>query len=82
MTIEKKFVDQSKKVAAGQAINLAVHDALHNKKENDPGYIYKKFMYYHKLAAILQGSDMDLIQEVINNKKFDKVMADLEEALK
>jgi hypothetical protein len=70
------------KIRRGQAFNLAVHDAIHNNQENNPTYIYKKFLYYHKLADVVQGSDFDLIQKVIDCKKFDDVLKTLEEVMK
>jgi hypothetical protein len=58
----------------GQAFNLAVHDALHNDKENDAKYIYSRYVVYYKLAEIMTGSDKELIQEVIESKDFDEAM--------
>lgn len=66
----------------GQAYNLAVHDAVHHGEENNPGYIYKKFIYYYTIGDALQGSDMEMIQEVINNSSFDELITKLKEALK
>lgn len=66
----------------GQAFNLAVHDALHYGEENNPGYIYKKFIYYYSISDALQGSDIEMIQEVINNRDFDTLINKLKEALK
>lgn len=66
----------------GQAMNLAVHDAIENKQENNPKYIYKKYIYYLQLGDILQGSDTDLIQQVIDSKDFDKVIKSLIEVMK
>ena len=66
----------------GQAYNLAVHDAVHHGQENNPGYIYKKFVYYYSIGDAIQGSDIDMIQEVIANKNFDEVIKKLKETLK
>lgn len=73
---------QENKIRKGQAFNLAVNDAVTKGRENDPTYIYKRFVYYYDLAAIVQGSDLDLIQQVINSKDFDKVMKELREVMK
>lgn len=66
----------------GQAYNLAVHDAISHGEENNPGYIYKKFIYYYSIGDALQGSDVEMIQEVIANKDFDSLIHNLKEALK
>ena len=66
----------------GQAYNLAVHDAIHKGEENNPRYIYKKFIYYYSIGDAIQGSDIEMIQEVINNSDFDSLISKLKEALK
>lgn len=74
--------DYNVRAARGQAYNLAVHDAISNKKENDPKYIYSRFVYYYSIGDALQSSDLELIQEVIDSRNFDNVMKELKEALK
>ncbi len=71
-----------KRAQIGQSYNLAVHDAIHKGEENNPKYIYKKFVYYFTLGDAIQGSDLEMIQKVINNKDFDKLIKQLGEALK
>lgn len=73
---------QETKIRKGQAFNLAVNDAVHNGLNKDPGYIYQMFVYYHTLAEVVQGSDLEMIQEVIDNKDFDKVIKDLQKVMK
>ena len=73
---------QETKIRKGQAYNLSINDAVHNGKENDPKYIYKRFVYYYTLADVVQGSDLEMIQEVIDNKDFDKVIKQLSEVMK
>lgn len=73
---------QEEKIRRGQAYNLAVADAIHNSQENSPKYIYKRFIYFHQLADVVQGSDFELIQQVIDSPDFDKVIKLLEEAFK
>lgn len=65
---------QETKIRKGQAFNLAVNDAVHNNVADSPKYIYKRFVYYYTLAEVVQGSDIDMIQEVINNKDFDLII--------
>lgn len=72
----------SKRAAVGQAYNLAVRDALTNKRENDVKYIYKKFLYYQALGNALQGADVETVQRVIENKEFDEAFKILNEKLK
>lgn len=69
-------------VRRGQAYNLAVHDAIHQGEAENPGYIYKKFIYYYSIGDALQGSDMEMIQEVIANKDFNELIGKLKETLK
>lgn len=68
----------SVRAAKGQAINLAVADALKNNLENNPKYIYKKFLYYEKLAEVLQGSDKDMILDIVG-RDFESVIQLLSE---
>jgi hypothetical protein len=68
---------QETKIRKGQAFNLAINDAVHNGQSCNPKYIYQKFVYYHALGDAIQGSDLDMIQEVIDSKDFDKVMEEL-----
>lgn len=70
---------QETKIRKGQAFNLAVADAIKNNQEESPKYIYKRFMYYYSLADVVQGSDHDLILQVINEPKFDKILETLKE---
>lgn len=69
-------------VRKGQAFNLAVHDAVHANQAENPKYIYKKFIYYYSIGDALQGSDMAMIQEVVDNRNFDDLIGKLKEALK
>jgi hypothetical protein len=73
---------QETKIRKGQAFNLAVNDAINSGKQSDPRYIYQQFIYYHNLADIVQGSDLDMIQQVLNNPNFDKAVQQLREAAK
>lgn len=73
---------QETKIRKGQAYNLAILDAVHAEEVNNPKYIYQKFIYYYQLADIIQGSDLEMIQEVIDSKDFDKVIKLLQETLK
>lgn len=66
----------------GQAYNLAVHDAVHHGEENNPGYIYKKYVYYKTIGEALTGSDIEMIQEVIANTDFSSLIVKLKETLK
>lgn len=73
---------QEMKIRKGQAFNLAVNDAINSQRGNDPKYIYQQFIYYYNLADIVQGSDLDMIQSVLNNPNFDKAIQQLREASK
>jgi len=73
---------QETKIRRGQAFNLAVNDAISKLRQDDPKYIYQQFIYYYNLADIVQGSDLDMIQSVLNNPNFDKAIQQLREAAK
>ena len=73
---------QETKIRKGQSFNLAVADAIQAGESNNPKYIYRKFIYYYSLGDAIQGSDIDLIQEVIDSPTFDKAIKTLQEALK
>ena len=73
---------QETKIRRGQAFNLAVADAIQAGQSNNPNYIYKKYIYFHHLADIVQGSDIEMIQEVVDSKDFNEVMKLLSEAMK
>lgn len=68
------------KIRRGQAFNLAVNDAVSNKKQQNPKYIYQQYLYYYNLADIVQSSDIDMIQEVLNNPDFDAAIEQLKKA--
>ena len=70
------------KIRKGQAFNLAVNDSISKGKQGDAKYIYQQFVYYYNLADIVQGSDLDMIQSVLNNPNFDKAIQQLREATK
>lgn len=72
---------QETKIRKGQAINLAINDAVHNSRECDIKYIYKKFVVYQNLIEMLQGSDHDLIQDVVDSSDFDKAMIMIKKAM-
>ncbi len=58
----------------GQAINLAAADAREHSKESDVSYIYRRYVFWSALCEVIQSSDIDMIQEVIGNKDFDKLV--------
>lgn len=68
--------------AIGQAINLAAADARQQNRESDVNYIYKRFVFWSVLCEAIQSSDVDEIQEVINNSSFDELIKKLKEMLK
>jgi hypothetical protein len=68
--------------AAGQAINLAAFDARKEDRENDVRYIYQRYVYWTAICDAIQGADIEMIQEVINNSSFDELIKQLKEKLK
>ena len=73
---------QETKIRKGQSYNLAMADAIHNNRENDVKHIYKRFIFYYELGGILQGSDLDMIQEVVDSPDLEKIMKQLKEVMK
>lgn len=68
--------------AIGQAINLAAADARHNNRENDVPYIYKRYLIWTDICNAIQSSELDVIEEVINNRDFSDILSRLKETLK
>lgn len=62
----KKFNDnQEVKIRKGQALNLAVAQAIHEEKTEDTKYVYSLFVKYYEMAALLQSSSIEDIKEAI-----------------
>lgn len=68
--------------AIGQSINLAAADARQHDRENDVRYIYQRYVFWTAICEAIQSSNVEEIQEVINNSDFDSLMTKLKEALK
>lgn len=68
---------QETKIRRGQAYNLAVHDAVHHGEENNPKYIFQKFTYYYSLGDAIQGGNVEMLLEVIDNKDFSDIVKKL-----
>lgn len=62
--------NQETKIRKGQAFNLAVNTAIARDKEKDAKYIFQQFIYYYELAGVVQSSDLDMINEVLNRPDF------------
>lgn len=73
---------QETKIRRGQAFNLAVNDAISTGRQQDVKYIYQQFIYYHSLADIIQGSDLEMIQQVLNKPNFEAAIKQLQESVK
>lgn len=73
---------QETKIRRGQAFNLAVNDSISQGKQSDVKYIYQQFIYYYSLAEIVQSSDLDMIQEVLNKPDFAAAIKKLQESVK
>lgn len=53
------------KIKKGQAYNLAVADAIHAEKADDTKYIYRRFIRYFELGALLQDATIEELKEVL-----------------
>ena len=68
--------------AIGQAINLAAADARAENRLDDVNYIYKRYLIWTDICNAIQSVDLEMIEEVINNRDFSDVRKRLQEALK
>ena len=68
--------------SVGQAINLAAADARQSGRESDVRYIYQRFVFWTVVCDALHGSDIEMVQEVINDASIDTLIKQLKEALK
>jgi len=63
--------------AIGQAINLAAADARQDGRESDVRYIYKRFVFWTNVCDLIQSSDLEEIQKVLDDPKLDELMNQL-----
>ena len=68
--------------AIGQAINLAAADAREMNRLDDVNYIYKRYLIWTDICNAIQGADLEMVEEVINNRDFSDIRKRLQEALK
>lgn len=68
--------------AIGQAINLAAADARKHDRETDVKYVYQRYVFWTAVCNAIQSSDVEMIQEVIDNSDFDTLINKLKEVLK
>jgi hypothetical protein len=54
------------RAAKGQAINLAVHEAVSLGKQDDTTYILSRYLHYYKLSQLIQGLTVEAIEGEIN----------------
>jgi len=60
--------DLNERAARGQAMNLAVHEAVHKGKENDMNYILERYVHYIDLGSIIQGLDIEELKSELSSK--------------
>lgn len=73
--------DYNLRAAKGQAYNLAVADAIQAGKAHDVKYVYERYTFYYTIGQLIQDSDLDMIQEVADNKDLDKAIEAVKKAL-
>jgi len=59
----------NEKIATGQAMNLAVADAISAGKQTDTIYILTRFVTYYELGEVLQGLPLTEIKEIVKKGK-------------
>ena len=65
----------------GQAINLAAADARKHDRESDGKYIYERFVFWTHFCEMIQGSDLDMIEEVLNRPDVLEAMKNLKNVM-
>jgi len=58
----------NEKIATGQAMNLAVADAIATGKQTNTKYVLERFLAYYDLGAMLQGLQIDELREISKEK--------------
>lgn len=54
--------DFNQRASIGQAINLAVHEAVALGKHNDTTYVLSRYVHYYKLSQMIQGLTLEEIE--------------------
>jgi len=58
----------NEKIATGQAMNLAVADAIATGKQTNTKYVVERFLAYYDLGVMLQGLQIDEMREIAKGK--------------
>ena len=58
----------NEKIATGQAMNLAVADAISLGKQTNTKYVVERFLAYYDLGVMLQGLQIDELREITRGK--------------
>ena len=53
------------RASKGQAMNLAVQQAIHEDKANDTKHIYSLFIKYYEIGQLLQSASIDDLKEAL-----------------
>lgn len=62
-------VDYNTRAARGQALNLAVQEAISLGKTEDTRYILKRFVHYLNLSSLVQDISLeDLKKEIVDEQ--------------
>lgn len=59
----------NERAAKGQAINLAVHEAVAAGKAGDDNYILERYVHYFKLSQLIQNVAVDDIEKMLLEEK-------------
>lgn len=72
---------QETKIRKGQAYNNAAEDARATGRLTDIPYLYKRFIIHQHLIDLMQSSDQELIQQVVDCPEFNKAIEMLEKSM-
>lgn len=81
LSVQDANISTLVKVLTEIALKLGVEQGRLSKNNLDPKYIFQQFIYYYNLADIVQGSDLDLIEEVLNKPDFLEAVKNLKESV-
>lgn len=54
------------KIRKGQAMNLAITEAIHLGKTNDTAFIYTQALHFMDIIDAFQGASVDTLKEIMH----------------
>ena len=66
--VKKTDSEYNVRMAKGQAMNLAVAEAIQAGKAKDAKYIYSAYIRYYELGQLFQSASIEDIKDALNAK--------------